>query len=213
MVFTCATHLITTQYLTIKKSKGEVLRFRHKHKSEQNDEEKQSFQTSPPETMVHVVGHEKQDAVSKPDPSLVWNQLDYSIDVKKERKQLLNNLEGYIQPGHLVALMGVSGAGKTTLLNVLADRTTSGVFAGDIFCQTTTSTRSFARKLGYAKQSDIHLDTSTVREALQFSALLRQPANYSRKQKLDYVEEIIDMLNMSAFADAVVGVPGEGMVW
>ena len=215
MVFTCSTHLITTQYLTIKKSKGEVLRFRHKHKSESlqhNDEEKQLFRTSPTETMVHQVGHEKKDSAPESNPSLVWNQLDYSIDVKKKQKQILNNLEGYIQPGHLVALMGISGAGKTTLLNVLADRIISGVFVGDAFCQTTTSTRSFARKIGYAKQSDIHLDTSTVREALQFSALLRQPANYSRKQKLDYVEEIIRMLNMSAFADAVVGAPGEGMI-
>jgi ABC-type multidrug transport system ATPase subunit len=57
----------------------------------------------------------------------------------------------------------------------------------------------------------LHLATTTVREALRFSALLRQPANVSRKEKLEYVEEVIKLLGMEAYADAVVGVPGEGM--
>jgi ABC-type multidrug transport system ATPase subunit len=58
---------------------------------------------------------------------------------------------------------------------------------------------------------DLHLETSTVREALQFSAILRQPKTVSKKEKYDYVEEVIKMLNMSDFAEAVVGVPGEGL--
>jgi ABC-type multidrug transport system ATPase subunit len=58
---------------------------------------------------------------------------------------------------------------------------------------------------------DLHLETSTVREALQFSAMLRQPKTVSKKEKHDYVEEVIKMLNMSDFAEAVVGVPGEGL--
>lgn len=58
---------------------------------------------------------------------------------------------------------------------------------------------------------DLHLETSTVREALRFSAVLRQPKNVSKQEKYDYVEEVIKMLNMSDFANAVVGVPGEGL--
>ena len=33
---------------------------------------------------------------------------------------------------------------------------------------------SFQRKTGYVQQQDLHLSTSTVREALNFSAFLRQ---------------------------------------
>ena len=51
---------------------------------------------------------------------------------------------------------------------------------------------------------------TTVREALRFSAILRQPAHVSRQEKLDYVEEVIKLLGMETYADAVVGVPGEG---
>lgn len=43
------------------------------------------------------------------------------------------------------------------------------------------------------QQQDLHLETSTVREALCFSAMLRQPKSVSVKKKLDYVEEIIQV--------------------
>lgn len=59
--------------------------------------------------------------------------------------------------------------------------------------------------------TDLHLETATVRESLQFSAMLRQPASVSKKEKYDYVEEVIKMLDMEDFAEAVVGVPGEGL--
>lgn len=61
-----------------------------------------------------------------------------------------------------------------------------------------------------AKQ-DLHLGTSTVREALTFSALLRQPARYTRQEKIAYVDAVIEMLGMEDYADAVIGVPGEGL--
>lgn len=41
--------------------------------------------------------------------------------------------------------------------------------------------------------------------------MLRQPNTISKAEKYKYVEEVIDMLNMSDFADAVVGIPGEGL--
>jgi hypothetical protein len=41
--------------------------------------------------------------------------------------------------------------------------------------------------------------------------MLRQPKTVSKKEKYDYVEEVIKMLNMGDFANAVVGVPGEGL--
>lgn len=71
---------------------------------------------------------------------------------------------------------------------------------------------SFQRKTGYAQQSDIHLETMTVREALRFQALLCQNVEASRQEKLDYVEEILRLLGMDSFADAIIGVPGEGRI-
>lgn len=70
---------------------------------------------------------------------------------------------------------------------------------------------SFQRKTGYAQQQDLHLHTATVREALNFSALLRQPPRYTRQEKLDYVDTVISLLNMEEYSEAFIGVPGEGL--
>lgn len=86
-----------------------------------------------------------------------------------------------------------------------------GVISGDMLVDGKPRDDSFQRKTGYAQQQDLHLSTSTVREALTFSALLRQPAHVSHQEKTDYVEEVIKLLDMSEYADAVVGVPGEGL--
>lgn len=53
----------------------------------------------------------------------------------------------------------------------------------------------------------------TVREALEFSALLRQPPKYSDAQKLHWVKTVIALLDIDrdGFVDAVIGVPGEGL--
>lgn len=105
----------------------------------------------------------------------------------------------------------MSGAGKTTLLDVLASRTTVGVVGGSIFVDGRERDQSFQRQTGYVMQQDIHLHTSTVREALEFSALMRQPPEYSDEEKIHYVDQVIGLLGMDEYADAVVGVPGSGL--
>lgn len=56
----------------------------------------------------------------------------------------------------------------------------------------------------------IHADITT-QQALNFSALLRQPGHIPRAEKLAYVDEVIQLLDMQDYADVVVGVPGEGL--
>jgi ABC-type multidrug transport system ATPase subunit len=101
--------------------------------------------------------------------------------------------------------------GKTTLLDVLATRTTMGFVSGEMLVNGKQRDQSFQRKTGYVQQQDLHLATSTVRESLIFSALLRQHKSVPEEEKLAYVEEVIALLEMDAYASAVVGVPGEGL--
>lgn len=105
---------------------------------------------------------------------------------------------------------GVTGAGKTSLLDTLAHRTTSGVVKGDIRLGSVVPDANFQRKIGYVQQEDIHLPTTTVREALEFSARLRRPDD-GTANRLKQVLRTLDLLEMTRYADAVVGVPGEGM--
>lgn len=45
---------------------------------------------------------------------------------RSHRKTILNQVNMYINPGELVAIMGPSGSGKTTLLDVLLNKRTTG---------------------------------------------------------------------------------------
>lgn len=216
------TYMVSAELVSEKKSKGEVLVYRRGHKPAviQNAEKKHS---DPEAAMAHigpVITAErtrtrtrtKEGGMLMEQTSVFqWHDVCYDIKIKKEPRRILDNVDGWVKPGTLTALMGVSGAGKTTLLDCLADRTSMGVITGEMLVDGHPRDMSFQRKTGYVQQQDLHLQTSTVREALNFSALLRQPAHVPKEEKLAYVEEVIKLLDMEEYADAVVGVPGEGL--
>lgn len=142
-----------------------------------------------------------------------WRNLTYTVknaDGSGDRK-LLDNVEGYVKPGMLGALMGSSGAGKTTLLDVLAQRKTTGTIHGSVLVDGRPIPMSFQRSAGYVEQLDIHESKSTVREALEFSALLRQSRDTPREEKLRYVDTIIDLLQLNDLEHTLVGTPGCGL--
>ena len=143
--------------------------------------------------------------------TFVWDSLCYDVKVKGGSRRLLDNIEGWIRPGTLTALMGASGAGKTTLLNVLANRASNGVVGGEKLVDAKYQDEGFARKVGYAQQQDMHISTATVKEALVFSARLRQSRKYSDAKKLAYVDEVMAALDLTSFADAVIGISGQGL--
>lgn len=70
---------------------------------------------------------------------------------------------------------------------------------------------AFSRQAGFASQADIHEPYSTVRECLQFSALLRQDNDRTRDQKLEFAENIIRLLELEPIANAIIGEPGSGL--
>lgn len=141
----------------------------------------------------------------------VWKDVDYVIPYEGGERRLLDNVSGYCIPGTLTALMGESGAGKTTLLNTLAQRIDFGVVTGDMLVNGKPLDLSFSRRTGYVQQQDIHVIEVTVRESLQFAARLRRPTDVPDAEKLEYVEKIIDVLDMNDYADAVVGRLGNGL--
>jgi ABC-type multidrug transport system ATPase subunit len=140
-----------------------------------------------------------------------WKNLTYTVQAGGKDLVLLDDVFGYCKAGTLTALMGASGAGKTTLMDVLAARKTEGDIAGEVLMNGRTLPVSFQRTTGYCEQVDVHLPQATVREALEFSALLRQPRSVSDKDKLAYVDVIIDLLELHDLEDAMIGTPGAGL--
>ncbi|KAH7156569.1 ABC-2 type transporter-domain-containing protein [Dactylonectria macrodidyma] len=206
-------HLIATEYITSERSKGEVLVFtrnalkKHFQRSSSDEEsgEASKAQQDRRDDSGEVSDVEKQTSVFH------WRNVCYDVKIKGEVRRILDHVDGWVKPGTLTALMGASGAGKTTLLDVLASRVTMGVVTGDMLVDGKLRDDSFQRKTGYVQQQDLHVHTSTVREALNFSAVLRQPSRYSREEKLAYVDTVISLLDMEEYSDAIIGVPGEGL--
>ncbi|KAF2024223.1 ABC transporter [Setomelanomma holmii] len=127
-----------------------------------------------------------------------WRNLSYVI-------------HGFVKPGSLGALMGASGAGKTTLLDVLAQRKTDGTIHGEILVDGRPLSISFQRFAGYCEQVDVHEPFATVREALEFSALLRQSLDIPREEKLACVDTIINLLELHDLEHTLIGRVGAGL--
>ena len=140
-----------------------------------------------------------------------WKNLSYTVKTPSGDRVLLDNVNGWVKPGMLGALMGSSGAGKTTLLDVLAQRKTEGTIKGSITVDGRPLPVSFQRSAGYCEQLDVHEPFATVREALEFSALLRQARDVPREEKMQYVDTIIDLLELHDIADTLIGRVGAGL--
>ncbi|CAH0055006.1 unnamed protein product [Clonostachys solani] len=217
LIFFMFLYFIATELVSEASSTAEVLVFR---RGQAPDHLKKTDSTPPVTTDLTKNGGSSEEATSEPQVAaaigaqtsiFTWRDVVYDVPVKSGTRRLLNHVSGWVKPGTLTALMGVSGAGKTTLLDALAQRTTMGVLTKEMFIDGKPLDASFQRKTGYVQQQDLHLSTATVRESLVFSAMLRQPKTVSKQEKLTYVEQVIDMLDMRDFADAVVGIPGEGL--
>jgi len=92
-----------------------------------------------------------------------------------------------------------------SLLDVLAQRKDAGEIRGSILIDGKPQGISFQRMTGYCEQMDVHEATSTVKEALIFSAVLRQPRDIPHEEKLAYVDHIIELLELQDICDALIG--------
>ncbi|KAJ6348196.1 hypothetical protein OIU76_004634 [Salix suchowensis] len=150
--------------------------------------------------------------------SMSFEDVNYFVDMPPEmtekgvsgdRLQLLREVTGAFRPGVLTALMGVSGAGKTTLMDVLAGRKTGGYIDGDIrISGFPKKQETFARISGYCEQNDIHSPQVTVKESLIYSAFLRLPKEVSKQEKMIFVDEVTELVELDNLKDAIVGLPG-----
>lgn len=140
-----------------------------------------------------------------------WKNLSYVVKTPTGDRKLLDNVQGWVKPGMLGALMGSSGAGKTTLLDVLAQRKTEGAITGSIMVDGRPLPVSFQRSAGYCEQLDVHEPYTTVREALEFSAVLRQSRDTPKEEKVRYVDTIIDLLELHDIENTLIGTVGNGL--
>ncbi|KAF8393306.1 hypothetical protein HHK36_021547 [Tetracentron sinense] len=150
--------------------------------------------------------------------SMSFSDINYYVDLPVEMKQqgiledrlqLLVNVTGAFRPGVLTALVGASGSGKTTLMDVLAGRKTGGFIEGSIYISGCPKQQeTFARISGYCEQNDIHSPCLTVRESLLYSSWLRLPSHIDLGTQRVFVEEVMELVELTRLRGALVGLPG-----
>eukprot|EP01012_Entosiphon_sulcatum_P003087 TRINITY_DN10857_c0_g1_i1.p1 TRINITY_DN10857_c0_g1~~TRINITY_DN10857_c0_g1_i1.p1 ORF type:complete len:635 (-),score=101.27 TRINITY_DN10857_c0_g1_i1:175-2079(-) len=133
---------------------------------------------------------------------LSWEDLSYSVQVRKDKKQILSNITGHALPGELLAIMGPSGSGKSSLLGCLLNRTP--VTGGTIKLNSRPSSQQTMRHVAaFVPQDDTLLGFLTVEETIRFSAGLHLALPADQRNVI--VESIIQALGLSHIRKSKVG--------
>ncbi|KAK7205985.1 ABC-2 type transporter-domain-containing protein, partial [Myxozyma melibiosi] len=216
LVFFLIVNMIVSEFLTYNSGSGQIKQF-----AKLPVDSADSTQTAPSSLNEEKISEndqlnndesdEESDEQNVEGSLFTFREVSFTVPTPDGEKQLLNNVEGYAVPGKLLALMGSSGAGKTTLLNTISQRMRVGHVTGDFLLNGYPLSKSFQRTTGFVEQQDLHEAKQTIREALRFSARLRQPRTVSLKEKYDFVESVIDLLDLGSIADAIIDSVGSGL--
>ncbi|KAI3449994.1 hypothetical protein Pfo_006659 [Paulownia fortunei] len=144
---------------------------------------------------------------------LVWEDLTVVLPNfgQGQTKKLLHGLNGYAEPGRIMAIMGPSGSGKSTLLDALAGRLSRNiVMTGNILLNGKKRRLDYgvvvsASANAYVTQEDVLLGTLTVRETLTYSAHLRLPTSMTKEQVKGIVEGTVVEMGLQDCADRQIG--------
>jgi ABC-type multidrug transport system ATPase subunit len=134
--------------------------------------------------------------------ALYFQNVSYRI----KGKQILEDIQGAVHPGELMAIMGASGAGKTSFLDILARKNKRGEVSGDFYVNgEKVLDDEFRSVIGFVDQEDTLLPTLTVHETILDSAMLRLPREMSLPAKLQRVEDVEKQLGIYHIRHQIIG--------
>ena len=112
--------------------------------------------------------------------SFGWKSMNVTVKDRATKSliSILDDANGIVRAGEMIAIMGPSGSGKTTLLNTLAHRAAAAgaTTHGDILTNGQIINWQKLRHLSaYVEQEDALIGSLTVRETMNFAARLALP--------------------------------------
>jgi len=151
---------------------------------------------------------EVEQSVRKSILPVISNPIDIEFDRIRLKLPnigtIMQGASGSMKHGTITAIMGPSGAGKTTMLNLLSGKVdrTSGIIKinGEEreMCE-------FKDVIGFAPQVDTMHRNLTVEEIITHNALMRLPINMSKEEKLQRVDDVLEVLEIDHVRDTIIG--------
>ncbi|KAI3910061.1 hypothetical protein MKW92_042015 [Papaver armeniacum] len=148
----------------------------------------------------------EMEPISEGSVVLTWEDLCVRVPSGSGNdKTIIEGLNGYAQPGEVLAIMGPSGSGKSTLLDTLAGRLSSNTRqSGAIHVNGRKQRLSFGTS-AYVTQDDTLPTTLTVMEAVYYSALLQLPDSMSTSEKKERAETTITEMGLHEARNTRIG--------
>ncbi|KAI3648370.1 hypothetical protein MP228_006224 [Amoeboaphelidium protococcarum] len=119
-------------------------------------------------------------------------------------KSILKGVDGHVEPGELVAIIGASGSGKTSLLNALSGRVTHGEVDGLILADGRPRSRNWRHQHGYVEQFETFQEHLTVKETLSCHAMLRLSKLLDDDIKKRRVKQLLMQLGLSGCSNTLI---------
>ena len=138
---------------------------------------------------------------------LSFERLHYTVNVKGSGlpKALLQNINGDVTSGHVLAILGPSGAGKTTLLNALTLQQAGGSPSGYIRVNgEPLTTAMYDRVCAYVEQFDTLWASLTAREHLEYAMALHR-GDLDVTQRAAEVDKLLHSVGLEDFQHTRAG--------
>lgn len=99
--------------------------------------------------------------------------------------------------------MGPSGCGKTTLLDCLSGQ--KHIDSGYILLNREPLSKKWRRKICYVLQEEVFFSGLTLRETIEYTALLRLPEKMPYVDKMSLVDRILEILELKPCENTLFG--------
>ncbi|KAL9150243.1 hypothetical protein ABFS82_12G157100 [Erythranthe guttata] len=140
---------------------------------------------------------------------LKFSDVTYKVVLKgitsTVEKEILNGINGSVDPGEVLALMGPSGSGKTTLLSLLGGRVNQPGHGGSVTYNDLPFSKSLKSRIGFVTQDDVLFPHLTVKETLTYAARLRLPRRLTKDEKYQRAADVIYELGLENCQDTMIG--------
>ena len=121
-----------------------------------------------------------------------------------KKKYLLRDIHMYIQPGHMVLLLGGSGAGKTTYLNAVNgyEKANAEIVMNGLNMY--KNYKSMKYDIGFVPQLDLMRGSDSVIRTLMDAASLRLPKDFTKAERRARVDEVMKIFGLTPVMNNLV---------